>query len=152
MYDDMIEGGGGGGGLPPRRGTRLAAELDRRLAGNEPLDKIICWWDDSWRAAIRLREIFPHGDENVQPRNFSDNERACFVIVITSGCGGEADETDEDKATRIHTAKQLAGLQRLWIKLGFEGAKMVDPAYAEAVRDKYWTTLENARTALQAGQ
>jgi hypothetical protein len=26
-------------------------------------------------------------------------------------------------------------------------AKMVDPAYAYAVRDKYWTTLENARAA-----
>ena len=46
---DMI-GSSGGDGRPWRRGTRLAPELDRRLAGDEPLDEIICWWDDSWRA------------------------------------------------------------------------------------------------------
>ena len=141
---DMI-GSSGGDGRPWRRGTRLAPELDRRLAGDEPLDEIICWWDDSWRTAIRLRKVLPHGYEDIQPRNFSDNELACFIIAITSGC----DSSEADETTRIRTANQLAGLQRLWTKLGFEGAKMVDPAYAKAVRDKYWTTLENARAAFR---
>jgi hypothetical protein len=65
---------GGDDGRPRRRGTSLAPELDRRLAGDEPLDEIIRWWHDSWRAAVRLRKVFPHGDEHVQPKNFSDNE------------------------------------------------------------------------------
>ena len=146
MYDDMIEGGGGGGGGRPwRRGTRLAPELDRRLAGDEPLDEVIIWWHDSWRAALRRRKVDPDGDYHAQPRNFSDNELACFVIAITSGCGSEADED----GTAQHTANQLAELQPLWTSLGFEGARMVDPAYAKAVRDKYWTTLENARAAFR---
>jgi hypothetical protein len=38
-------GNGGGGGLPERRrGTRLAPELDAKLAGNEPLNTVIDWW------------------------------------------------------------------------------------------------------------
>jgi hypothetical protein len=145
MYEVIGGGDDRGDGRPWPRGTRLAPELDRRLAGDEPLDEIICWWDDSWRTAIRLRKVLPHGYEDIQPRNFSDNELACFVIAITSGCGSEADED----GTAQHTANQLAELQRLWTSLGFEGARMVDPAYAKAVRDKYWTTLENARAAFR---
>ena len=134
---------GGGDGRPWRRGTRLAPELDRRLAGDEPLEEAIFWWHDSWRAAVRLRKVFPHGDEHVQPKNFSDNELAAFVIAVTSGCGSEAG--DDNTAA----ANKLAKSQRLWTQLGFEAAKMVDPAYAGAVRDKYWTTLENARATLR---
>ena len=125
--------GDAGGGWQPRCGTRLAAELDRRLAGDEPLDEIIEWWDDAWRAAIRLRKVFPHGDENVQPRNFSDNELAVFVIAITSGCG------IDDRGATLHW---------LWSMLGFDSARMSDAAYAETVRDKYWTQLENARAGI----
>jgi hypothetical protein len=130
----MLDTIGGGDGRPWRRGTRLAPELDRRLAGDEPLDEIIGWWNDSWRAAIRLRKVFPHGDENVQPKNFSDNELAAFVINITSGCG------IDDRGATLHW---------LWPMLGFDGARMSDAAYAETVRDKYWTQLENARAALR---
>ena len=68
---------------------------------------------------------------------------AAFVIAVTSGCGSEAG--DDNTAA----ANQLAEVQWLWTKLGFEAAKMVDPAYAGAVRDKYWTTLENARATLR---
>jgi hypothetical protein len=147
MYDDFEIGGGDGDGRPWRRGTRLAPELDRRLAGDEDLCDIIDWWHDSWRANLRLRKVDPQGDYHVQPKNFSDNELACFVIAVTSGCGSEPDQTEEDKATSLRTANQLAEVQWLCAKLGFEAAKMVDPAYAYAARDKYWTTLENARAA-----
>jgi hypothetical protein len=138
-----VEGsvGGGGGRWPERRGTRLAPELDRKLAGDEPLNEVIHWWDEEWRAAVRLRRVLPHGDENVQPRNFSDNELAAFVIAITSGCGSGPDGKN--------TIKQLAELQWLWTKLGFEVVRMSDATYAEAVRDKYWTQLETARAELQ---
>ena len=40
MYSES-GGGGGGGRQPRRRGTSLAAELDRRLAGDEYLGDII---------------------------------------------------------------------------------------------------------------
>jgi hypothetical protein len=41
----------GGDGRPWRRGTSLAAELDRKLAGDEPLTDVVVWWHDSWRAS-----------------------------------------------------------------------------------------------------
>jgi hypothetical protein len=57
------------------------------LPGDEPLEEVIFWWDNSWRSALRLRKVDPHGDYHIQPKDFSDNELACFVIAITSGCG-----------------------------------------------------------------
>jgi hypothetical protein len=35
---------------PTPRGTRLAAELDRRLKGDEPLTSVILWWHEQWQA------------------------------------------------------------------------------------------------------
>jgi hypothetical protein len=83
---DTTSGGAGGDGRPWRRGTKLAAELDRRLAGAEDLCDVIFWWHDAWRAAVRLA-LKSRDTEDIQPWNFSDNELACFVIAMTSGCG-----------------------------------------------------------------
>jgi hypothetical protein len=132
MYETIGSGGGGDDGRPRRRGTSLAPELDRRLAGDEPLEEAIFWWHDSWRASVRLRKVLPHGDENVQPRNFSDNELACFVIAVTSGCGSEVDETDEDKATSIRTANQLAELHLGW-------------DFGSGIRAGYWLAVASRR-------
>jgi hypothetical protein len=119
-------------GEPPRRrGTKLAPELDRRLGTNEDLVDVIEWWHEAWRAALRLSLTF-HRTEDCQPKNFSDNELAVFVLVMTSGCG------IDNRGTELHW---------LWSMLGFDCAKMSDPGYAETVQDKYWTRLEAFREA-----
>jgi hypothetical protein len=132
MYDEVIGGGGGGDGRPWHRGTRLAAELDRRLAGDEPLDEVVIWWHDEWRAALRLRKVLSHGYDDIHPKNFSANEFAAFVIAVTISCD------DNDRGATLHW---------LWPVLGVDGTKMSDATYAETVRNKFWTQLENARAA-----
>src|SRR6516225_4943672 len=94
-------------GEPPRRrGTKLAPELDRRLGTNEDLVDVIEWWHEAWRAALRLSLTF-HRTEDCQPKNFSDNELAVFVLVMTSGCG------IDNRGTELHW---------LWSMLGFDCA------------------------------
>jgi len=58
MYVGYGNDGGGGGGFwqerRRRRGTRLPPELDHRLAGDEPLETIIHWWEcDSHALGVR---------------------------------------------------------------------------------------------------
>ena len=141
MYETIGSGGGGGDGRPRRRGTRLAPELDRRLAGDEPLDDIIDWWTDSWRAAIRLRKIFPHGDEHVQPKNFSDNEFAAFMASMLCGCGYEAENGNANKVT---------DLRWFWSNTGIDGAKVAaDADYAWQLMEEWIERLERARAVLR---
>ena len=143
MYDDMIEGGGGGGGGRPwPRGTKLADELDRRLAGDEPLDEVIDWWSNSWRAAIRLRKIFPHGDKDVQPKNFSDHEFAAFMASMLCGCGYEAENGNANKVT---------DLRWFWSNTGIDGAKVAaDADYAWQLMEEWIERLERARAVLRS--
>jgi hypothetical protein len=82
----------------------------------------------------------PARDENVQPRNFSDNEFAAFMISMICGCNYEINERD---------VKKVADLQWLWSNTELDCARMSDAAYTETVQDKYWTQLENAREALR---
>jgi hypothetical protein len=147
--DNMLEitGGGGGDGRPRRRrGTKLAPELNRRLAGDEDLCNIIRWWHNAWRETTRMHIKFTAGSEAaveaLQPRNFSDNELACFVtaisiIVITSGCCG--DKHDDGRAIYLRS------------KLGLN-AKMLDPAYVRKVMREYVGKLIAARAELRAGR
>jgi hypothetical protein len=144
MYDEGIEGGGGGGRRPERRkGTRLAPELDRRLAGDEPLDAIIGWWDDKWHSATRMLLMFAatSGNESVieefQPGNFSDTEYAVFLISLLSGC------SVDDRATQLHW---------FWPKVGLDAAKMTDPAYAQGAMGRFIDRLLAARAELQQQQ
>jgi hypothetical protein len=69
-YGNNDGGGGGGGFLPERRGTRLAAELDRRLASDEPLYGIVDWCIEAWCARVRVYLAFPNGggEGDVQPK------------------------------------------------------------------------------------
>jgi hypothetical protein len=146
MYDLGGESGGGGGndGRPPRRrGTKLAPELDRRLAGDEDVGNIIGWWHDTWRETTRMHIDFSAGSkaavEALQPRNFSDNEIICFMISMLSGCCG--DEYDDGRAIYLRS---------IWPKLGFDDAKMLDPAYAREAMGKYIDRLIAARATLHA--
>jgi hypothetical protein len=116
---DMLEitGGGGGGGKQPRRhGTKLAPELNRRLASDEDLCNIIRWWHHAWRETTRMHIKFTAGSEAaveaLQPRNFSDNELACFVTAITMS---------------VITSGYKQGLN----------VKMLDPAYVQQIMKKY---------------
>jgi len=138
-------GSGGGDGQPRRRGTRLATELDRRLAGDEFLGDVIDWWSNTWRASGELYMTFAYGDEAIRPSvfsdhlaNFSDNEFTCFMISTLSGCcGGDGDDG------------RVAKLDFLWPMAGLDGAKMTDTAYARQVMLKFITKLEAARTELR---
>jgi hypothetical protein len=56
-----------------RRGTSLAAELDRKLAGDEYLGDVISWWHDSWRATAGLYVKFVQGEDDFRPGRFSDH-------------------------------------------------------------------------------
>jgi hypothetical protein len=129
------DGGGGSGGgddgRPPRRGTRLAPELDRRLVSDEPLDEIIGWWNNSAAG---------FGNEAIHLHNFSDNELAVHVISLVSGCG------DDNADNRI------ANLDFLWPHLGLDGAKLADPAYVEQVILEFIAKLETARTELRKAE
>jgi hypothetical protein len=129
MYDK--DGGGGGDGRRPprrRRGTKLALELDRRLASHEDLGDIIEWWDDTWHGTTRLHIEFSAGSEetveDLEPRKFSDNEFMCFMISMLSGC------SIDDRDTALHW---------LWPMLGLDAAKTTDPAYAREAMLKHWT-------------
>jgi hypothetical protein len=100
MYVESGNGGGGGGGhLPERRGTRFAPELDRRLAGNEPLSAVLNWWDDEWRAAMRVQVEFSSsmkdpGIKALRPENFSDNEWLAFTFSALNSCYCGADPSE----------------------------------------------------------
>jgi hypothetical protein len=133
---------GGDDGRPWRRGTRLAPELDRRLAGDEPLDDIIDWWHESWRAALRLRKIFPHGDKDVQPKNFSDHEFAAFMASMLCGCSCEVERGNANK---------VVDLQWLWSNTGIDGAKVAaDADYAWQLMEEFIERLERARAVLRS--
>jgi hypothetical protein len=138
MYVEGGNGSGGGGRPERRKGTRLAPELDRRLAGDEPLDKAIEWWHDEWRGATRMHIAFAFGNEAIvdgfQPVNFSDNEFAVFMIATLSGCGVD------DRAAQLHW---------LWPMAGLDAAKMTDATYAREAMGKYIDQLIAARTELR---
>jgi hypothetical protein len=133
-------GGGGGRRLPERRGTRLALELDRRLASDEPLDKVIGWWHDAWRSALHLFVMFAAASGNealvaeFQPENFSDNEYAVFIVSMLSGCGVD------DRATALHW---------FWPKVGLDAAKVTEPAYAQGAMGRFLDRLLAARAELK---
>jgi hypothetical protein len=63
---DRIERGDGDG-RPERRGTRLAAELDRRLSGDAPLSDIISWWSEEWSTAMGVQLELSGSDEDPIP-------------------------------------------------------------------------------------
>jgi hypothetical protein len=139
MYDDLIEGGGGGRPWP--RGTKLADELDRRLAGDEPLTKVINWWTDSWSATVSLHKIFPYGDKDIQPRNFSDHEFAAFMASMLCGCFYEAENGN---------AKKVTDLRWLRSNTGIDGAKVAaDADYAWQLMEEWIERLERARAVLR---
>jgi hypothetical protein len=147
MYDDFENGGGGGGGggQPRKRGTSLAVELDRKLAGDEYLGDIIDWWDDSWRARARLYVKFVGGNENIRhgnfsdhPDNFSDNESAVHMVCVLSGCGRDNN--------------RIADLDFLWSRRGIDSAKLADDTYVSQLMQKFIAKLENARTELRNQQ
>jgi hypothetical protein len=133
--------GNSGGGRPERpRGTRFAAELDRRLASDEPLHAIIDWWNDERRRVFDTLLTFASasGDvslvEEFQPGNFSDNEHSVFLICILSGCSAD------DRATQLHW---------FWPKIGLDAAKMTDPAYAHEAMGRFIDRLLAARVELR---
>ena len=124
--------------MPWRRGTRLAAELDRRLAGDESLDNVVDWWTAEWCNRARLRVEFPDGggDGDVQPVNFSANEHTVFMISTLNGRYGA-----DDKTVVIHS---------LWPMAEVDGARiMTDAAYARQVMKKYIERLVAARAELR---
>jgi hypothetical protein len=144
MYGTLGSGGGGGGGEPRRRGTSLAAELDRRLAGDEFLGDVIDWWSNTWRARAELYMKFTHGDEAIRPdvfsdhlANFSNNEFAVYMISVISGCG--SDNLDN----------RIAELYTLAPMLGLDSAKLADDAYVREIARKFIAKLEAARTELR---
>jgi hypothetical protein len=127
-----IDGGVGGYGVgdwPGRRGggTKLAAELDRRLAGDEPLIDIIGWWTEAWRAAAGLYLVSANGDEGILSENFSANEHTVYILATVSGC----DDPD-----------RVSELQSLWPQEGIDGARMLkDLAYVQQLVKDYLTAL-----------
>jgi hypothetical protein len=149
---DRIESGGDGRPWR-RRGTSLAPELDRKLAGDEPLDEVIGWWISSWRAATGLYIKFVQGKEDIHPgrfsdhpSNFSDNEFAVFMVsVLSDGCG------------TVNSDNRIADLHALGPSLlELDTAKLGDDAYVGQGMRKYLERLIEARAALrdasQSGQ
>jgi hypothetical protein len=50
----------GGDPMQNLQGSRLAAELDWRLAGAESLTDVVAWWRGEWRAAaLNGEDILP---------------------------------------------------------------------------------------------
>jgi hypothetical protein len=64
------------------------------------------------------------------------------MISMICGCSQQIDEGN--------AAKAVADLKWLWSNTELDAARMSDPAYVEAVQDKYWKTLEDAREALRS--
>jgi hypothetical protein len=128
--------------LPPRRGASLAAELDRRLAGDELLSDIVLWWSEAWRTAVSLSAVSsPHGGESIRPENFSEsfskNEFTCYIISTISDFAYSDDDDDADD--------RIVKLQPFWSMVGLDGAKMADSAYVQQVMQIYMRLLMVAR-------
>jgi hypothetical protein len=82
--------------LIPRRGSPFAAELDRRLAGDEPLAKVVAWW----RAAyLEWCEPLPFADEGGPSiGDLTKNENAVYCLGFAWALVSESEVLTEDDA------------------------------------------------------
>jgi hypothetical protein len=63
-----------------RLGSPFAAELDRRLAGDEPLPDIVLWW---WKEYQAWRKLQPLDAEGWGPSvlDLTDNEDSVYCLT-----------------------------------------------------------------------
>jgi hypothetical protein len=57
------------------KGSRLAAELNARLAGSAPLPDVVAWWREEWRKTART-------EEEIFTSEMNENEGAVFGIGL----------------------------------------------------------------------
>ena len=108
---------------PTPRGTRLAAELDRRLKGDEPLTSVILWWHEQWQADAEI----------IRCMNLSDNEIAVLGLLIIDGY--RADPCPDE----------AANLQWFWSKMGLDSREALDDTYAAYIKQESVATLKLAQ-------
>jgi hypothetical protein len=78
-----------------RKGTPFAAELDRKLAGDEPLIKVVNWWSTAYR---EWREPLLSAG-NAPPLSFTENESTVNhlgVVWMIEEIPGELTEDIKD--------------------------------------------------------
>jgi hypothetical protein len=83
-----------------QQGSRLAAELDAKLGGNEPLTAAVAWYSDSYFNVLSLDERL-----NLYARDCTANENAALGLSLSL----EDDESEAEisvarpcKCTRRH--------------------------------------------------
>jgi|SRR6516164_3329197 hypothetical protein len=79
-----------------RRGSPFAAELDTRLAGDEPLANVVAWW----RAAYwEWSEPQPYADEGGPSiADLTENEDAVYCLGLAWALVSESEVLTEDDA------------------------------------------------------
>jgi hypothetical protein len=60
------------------RGSPFAAELDRRLAGDEPLTNVVAWWRTSYREWCEPQPFADEGGPSIA--DLSENEDSVFCL------------------------------------------------------------------------
>ena len=90
------------------QGSPFAAELDRRLAGNEPLVSILMWWLTEYYA---WRESQPSSGEDCPSLlDLTDNETTALTLGIGWSFSGEEEEelTKAIKSPGVYPGVQIA--------------------------------------------
>ena len=64
--------------LIPRRGSPFAPELDRRLAGNEPLSSVVDWWHTEYHEWRKLQVRAASGGPT--KADLTENEDAVYSL------------------------------------------------------------------------
>jgi hypothetical protein len=112
-------------------GSPFAAELDRRLAGDEPLVRIILWWRTEYYA---WRDSQPSSGEGCPTLwELTENETVVLTLIIGWSSVGwplsTAGEKDEEDLTKAINSPDV---------------------YPEV--QSAWDYMQQARTALRAAQ
>jgi hypothetical protein len=94
----------------------FAAELDRRLAGDEPFSSIVVWWRDSYYA---WRESMPPTG-NPSTADLTENEDCVFCLDFAWALKSKFEtltEDDDDPDVQFHwnyVRQARAALQAWW--------------------------------------